>query len=193
LSQQQRLSADQYTQALQASKAIPKWERAANEWGKLVIDRWVGLEGVLTVISQGDGSLSLLKTAATEDPNRGVNAFYQKIAQSKYPQLEGFTFMTIPGPIAVLLYGGSLWLLAGGMAVLFFVGLAIERFTFRLLNNHMSAAAVGTGVAYLTVQLNFPKVLLIFYIEVVLFVVGVLFFQWCISALGKTRAHTAGL
>ncbi len=142
------------------------------ELGRLVVDRWVGLEGVLTVTSSDANGPDLLSQALKESPAAGTEAIYQRMAGAQYLAFENFTFMTIPGPIAVLLYGGSYSVLIGGLALIFIICYLLELTTFYLLGNICSRAAIGIAMAYLVVQTNFPFVLLMLFIETLLFLGG---------------------
>ncbi len=141
---------------------------SAKELSSLIVDRWVGLEGVLAVSSDPDLGPSLLEAAAAEKPEVGVDAIYQKIAHSQYVRMNGYTFMTIPGAIAVLLYSGSLTIVGLGMAAIFLTGYGIERFADLWVRNPIASAIVGSALGYLVVQLNFPWTLLIFCLELIL-------------------------
>jgi hypothetical protein len=136
--------------------------------GRLFVDRWVGLEGVLAVSSHPDLRSGLLEMAARERPEIGVDALYQKIARATYGRSDDFTFMTIPGPIAVLFYSGSMIIVTLGMAALFLAGYVTERFADVWLRTPPASAVVGSALAYLVVQLNFPRTLLFFAIEIAL-------------------------
>jgi hypothetical protein len=141
-------------------------QRIGRQVGRLFVDRWVGLEGVLAVSSHLDLGPGLLKMGALERPGMGVDALYQKIARSTYVRSEDFTFMTIPGPIAFLFYSGSMVIVTIGTAALFLVGYLTERFADVWLRTPPASAVVGSALAYLIVQLNFPRTLLFFVIEI---------------------------
>lgn len=149
-----------------------QWKGMFYEMGKLIVDRWVGLEGVLTVISSDAKGTDLFLNALTEKPSAGTEAIYQRMASAQYQAFENFTFMTIPGPIAVLLYSDSFITLIGGLAFVFAVCFLLEFLAFRLLGNVITQAAIGVALAYLLVQTNFPRALFFMFIETLLFAGG---------------------
>lgn len=140
---------------------------ALSEISKLFIGRWVGLEGVLAVTSAEGLGPDLLMEGLREDPAKGVESLYQKMANSTYAKYDDFLFMTIPGPLAVLMYGGSVLIMACGMAGFFVLCYAVERFADILLRNPAASAVVGVSLAYLLVQLNFLYLQFIFAIELI--------------------------
>lgn len=163
---------------------IDRWRGMLKQLTRLVVDRWIGLEGVLTVSSEKGLTMGLFRDGLNEDPSKGTNAIYQRMSNSKYVEFENFTFMTIPGPIAILLYSGSYQVLAIGLAFLFFLGYGIEAAATRLLQNVATSSAIGVALAYLMVQTNFPKALWFFIVELVLFVLGLFALKWF---LGQRR------
>ncbi|MND79275.1 hypothetical protein D3C80_710080 [compost metagenome] len=149
-----------------------RWKGMLMELSKLVVDRWVGLEGVLAVVSHEDTGWPLFVRSLAERPESGTQAIYQRMSDAQYQTFENFTFMTIPGPIAILLYSGNLALLAGGLALLFLVGTLAERLASQLVGNIFTQATIGVALAYLVVQTNFPRVQFFFLIELVGFIAG---------------------
>ena len=142
--------------------------RMAGEVMQLFVGRWIGIEGVLAVSSHPDLGPDTLRAGFSEDPRLGVDTMYQRLARSIYKRSEQFVFLTVPGPIAVLFYGGSMTLVAFGMAVLFLAGYAVERFCDSWVRNPASSAVVGAALAYLVAQTMFPRTLLYFSVELVL-------------------------
>lgn len=168
---------------------IIQWKGVMYQLSRLVVDRWIGLEGVLAVTANhAQLDQALFAKGLREDPNLGTAAIYQVMSGSKYEAFENFTFMTIPGPIAVLYYSGSLVVVAAGIAVLLLAGFIIELIAEKTLRNPPASAAIGMAMAYLIVQTNFPKALWFFMLELTLFVVGLIILQRLLALLrGKQR------
>ncbi|WP_439878163.1 hypothetical protein [Pseudomonas prosekii] len=160
------------------------------EISKLVVDRWVGIEGVLAVTSAQSLGTDLFRDGLKEDPARGTQAIYQRMSDAKYERFENFTFMTIPGPVAVLFYSGSYLVLFGGISLLFLLGYSIELAAREYLSNVMTSATVGVALAYLVVQMNFPRAFWFFVIELVAFLVGLLALKWILRKIGKRSTST---
>lgn len=138
---------------------------AAMEVVRLTIDRWIGLEGVMTVVGSPHRGPDLLKTAILESPNTGVDALYQRMAGSPYEKLKGRTFLSIPGVVAVFSYSGLPALVGFGVMLFFVLGAGIEALAGYLLRNPLVTALVGVATANAICQLNFPYLLLVFFIE----------------------------
>jgi hypothetical protein len=149
-----------------------RWKGMLMELSKLVVDRWVGLEGVLAVVSHEDRGWSLFTRSLLERPENGTQAIYQRMSDAQYETFENFTFMTIPGPIAILLYSDNLMVLAAGLVLLFTAGLFAERLASQLVGNVFTQATIGVALAYLVVQANFPRVQFFFLVELLVFIVG---------------------
>ncbi|MGT3070946.1 hypothetical protein [Pseudomonas putida] len=149
-----------------------RWKGMLMEMSKLVVDRWIGLEGILAVVSHSGTGWPLFLHSLVELPENGTEAIYQRMSNAQYQAFENFTFMTIPGPMAILLYSGKLTVLAGGLALLFLAGVLAERMANHLVGNVFTRAAIGVALAYLIVQTNFPRVQFFFFIELLGFILG---------------------
>ncbi|MFK2914474.1 hypothetical protein [Pseudomonas sp. 3HC3] len=159
-----------------------RWKGMLLELSKLVVDRWVGLEGVLAVVSHEDTGWPLFIRSLVERPESGTEAIYQRMSNAQYQAFENFTFMTIPGPLAILLYSGNLAMLAGGLALLFLAGTLAERLASHLVGNIFTRATIGVALAYLVVQTNFPRVQMFFLIELLGFIVGLYLVRMIVTA-----------
>ena len=125
---------------------------------KLFVDRWVGLEGVLTISAYNHRGIPLLSEAIREDPQRGAESIYQKISASHthYPRHSNHTFLTLPGIAAVLFYSDSIVIVAIGMLLASTILIIMEFIIFRLSQNHFLVAYLGLALANILCQLNFP-------------------------------------
>lgn len=131
----------------------------------LVVNRWVGLEAVLAISSHPGKGQTLFLEAMREDPKRGVDTIFQRIAGAGYGQSERFTFLTLAGASAVLYYSGSLAVVALGMLALTGVLLATEALVRRSTGNPFVASLAGIAMAYTATQLTFPYLAAIFFLE----------------------------
>lgn len=150
------------TEAASRLRAIP------HEISTLFIMRWIGLDGVLATVEGRDRvDMSLLYRALAEPPSAGVDAIYQRMAGTGYQRSDHFVFMTIPGPVAVAAFSGSALVCFLAMAGLVLAGSAIEYCAGRATGNPAATAVSGVALAYLLVQVNFPRTLLFFVVELV--------------------------
>lgn len=168
-----------------------RWEGMLMEMSKLIVDRWIGLEGVLAVVSHGNTGWPLFLRSLVELPETGTEAIYQRMSNAQYQAFENFTFMTIPGPMAILLYSGKLTVLAGGLALLFLAGVLAERLANHLVGNVFARAAIGVALAYLVVQTNFPRVQFFFLIELLGFIAGLYLARIIVTAHSVQKAAPA--
>jgi hypothetical protein len=137
--------------------------------GSLVVGRWVGLEGALAVTGYPDTGSSLLARGLREDPKLGTASLYQEIAQAHSYQGQSrpgqFTFLTLPGAMAVLAYSGSGLIVLTGMFLLAGTLIALERLAAGMTRNSFFAAVAGFGMANVIAQLNFPYLALVFFAQ----------------------------
>lgn len=76
----------------------------------LFLDRWVGVEGVMSVVGSTDKGWGVFREALSERLDKKVNSFYDKhfVVSSYDNSLGGGThFVSLPGYIAFLFYSGS--------------------------------------------------------------------------------------
>jgi hypothetical protein len=143
-------------------------QRAAEvkaELARMIVGRWIGLEGVLAVSSSQVRSVDLLKTALAEDAGKGNGALYQQISRSPYRSLDGYTFLTVPGVVGVFAYAGSHWILVVGIVFATLSLLGTEAAYRFLFDNDFLGAVVGVGMANALAQMNFPYLTGVLFIE----------------------------
>ena len=129
---------------------------AIERTSQLLVDRWVGLEGVMAVQSYGQKGSALLLEGITEKREIGKVPLYQEICRSHYRLMDAKTwqFGSLPGASAFLYYSGSVWIVMLGMAVLCFVLLVLERFIYVLTRNPILCALLGFNLANFVAQLG---------------------------------------
>jgi hypothetical protein len=136
-----------------------------DELKSMVVGRWVGLEGVLAVSASPVRSLGLWRMALAEDPGAGNAALFQKISRARYKPRAGFTFLTLPGVVAVMSYSGSHWVILLGMVLATAIVLGTEAAFRRLFQNDFLCAVVGVAMANALAQMNFPYLTVVFFLE----------------------------
>jgi hypothetical protein len=131
----------------------------------LMVHRWVGLEGVMAVSSHPELGAALARQAFLEDPRKGQNSLYQRIARSFYTGSERFTFLTLPGAIAVLAYSGSALIVALGAVLLGLLVIGTELAVARGIGNPLVMAVAGAAIANVVSNLTYPYLAAIFFAE----------------------------
>ncbi|WP_397412564.1 hypothetical protein [Polaromonas sp.] len=129
---------------------------AIERTSQLLVDRWVGLEGVMAVQSYGAKGSALLLEGIAEKREIGKVPLYQEICRSHYRLMDAKTwqFGSLPGASAFLYYSGSVWIVMLGMAVLSLVLLVLERFVYALTRNPILCALLGFNLANFVAQLG---------------------------------------
>ncbi len=150
-----------------------------HQLSRMVLGRWIGLEGVMAVVSSEWASWSLLRFAVTEDPNRGNSAIFQVMSNATYRPQSSFTFLTLPGVVAIFSYSGSALVTALGMGVIGLLVLGTEAAYRRLLNSEFVCAVVGVAMANALAQMNFPYLTVVFFVELW----GTLVLLWLLAAV----------
>lgn len=154
-----------------------------HEIGSLFLMRWLGLDGVLaTVETDSVLGMALLRDAVLEQPAAGVDAIFQRMSHAVYTRLDKFIFMTIPGPVALAAFSGSALVCFLALTGMVLIGTLIEHLGLRLTANPAVAAVAGVALAYLLVQMNFPRTLFFFAIELVLAFLAMAAIGWIAGA-----------
>lgn len=144
-----------------ASSGSPETMVLLNEFGyqmrsgfatrilQLSVDRWIGLEGLMSVQAYPEKNMTLLGRALSEKQESGKTDIYQSVSKSIYLKTDGarFRFRSLPGVVAFLYYGNSLWVVLLGM--MFFTGvvLGIELLLHTLTANPIICSLYGAMLA----------------------------------------------
>ncbi len=115
----------------------------------LLVDRWVGLEGLMSVTSYPDKNIEFFYTALTTPSKIGHIDIYQYISNAHYKDMDQtkYAFATIPGAMAFLYYSGSMWFVFIGMLLLSGITLFIEYIVYVWLRSSLLAAIIGIYLA----------------------------------------------
>lgn len=128
--------------------------RGAGTSLRFVVDRWVGVEGVMAVSSYHDKGSNLFFSALTEKSEIGKITRYQEVclAHYRFMDMSKFQFASLPGAIAFFYYTDSLLLVMLGMMALTTIALFSEKMLSRLTANPFLSAFWGCGMANLIAQ-----------------------------------------
>lgn len=121
---------------------------------RFIVDRWVGVEGVMAVSSYHDKGVDLFFNALTEKSEIGKSTLYQEVclAHYRFMDLSKFQFASLPGAVAFFYYADSLLLVILGMMVLTMIALCSEVIVSRLTANPFLSAFWGCGMANFIAQ-----------------------------------------
>lgn len=123
----------------------------------LVIDRWTGLEGLMSSESYSNRSMSLFKEAAMFRRSYGtVDVYTDKISVSGFTEANAkkYHFATLAGPIAFFDFSGSWLVVFAGMALLATLMSLIEALWENLVYDPLVVAMSGCYLALVVLQLS---------------------------------------
>lgn len=147
----------------------------SRELPQLVVQRWVGLEGVLTVGSVADRGAQPLIAAVTDSAKGGAESLYQRTAKLTPYRTDPtqFTFLTNAGPVAILLFGGSAVIVFAGMALITLVLVASEEAIDRWTGNPFLQAVAGAALANVVSQTTYFYLTLVFLVQLAVAVAAI--------------------
>ena len=114
----------------------------------ILVDRWIGVEGVMAVSSYEQKNIALFRQGLSEKRAFGRVGMYQLIADSQYKDtdLDKYMFGTLPGPIAFMYYSGSYWVVFFGLLCLTLMMLYSEKWVVFLVKNPFLWALYGMSI-----------------------------------------------
>lgn len=127
----------------------------------LFIDRWVGIEGVMSVSSYPNLSWDLLKKIINEKAESAGTSFYDtEIGRSVYSKsdLTKQHHITLPGIVAFLFYPGSYMFLILGLIIISILCALSEALVKTITFNPVLSALFAHSVAYRLIHFGYlPK------------------------------------
>ena len=115
----------------------------------LSVDRWVGLEGVMAVVSYPNKGRALIIDTFIEKRTLGEVTRYQEIANSKYQWVDSnvWQFASLPGAVAFLYFSGSFWIVLFGMILFAFLVQFLEFLIYKGTRNPILCSLLGVSIA----------------------------------------------
>lgn len=132
-------------------------ERSASIARALTIDRWTGLEGLMSTESYAERGMPLLKEAALHRRSYGtVDVYTDKISASGFTEAGAtkFHFATLAGPMAFFYFSGSWLVVFVGMALLALLISLFEIIWTSLVGDPLVMAMSGFYLALVVLQLS---------------------------------------
>lgn len=116
----------------------------------LVIDRWIGIEGVMSMVGHRQLGWGLWKEAWGEKYSHSGTSMYDlKILGASQEGLKHHHFISIPGIVAFFYYPGSMIFLLTSMVLLGVFAAGLEFLAYRLSDGNLILCALfGQVIAY---------------------------------------------
>ena len=141
---------------------------------KLAVERWIGIEGVLSTSSWADANFNTFKLGWTKRLARDTGNPYNKISRTYYYRpsykLVGNTFFysSLPGFIAMLDYSGRISIVIFGAFILCFFFMSLEYWMDRLLRNPFYLSYSGIYLAIILTMLGSGHSILMLTVEIII-------------------------
>jgi hypothetical protein len=120
---------------------------------QLLIGRWIGIEGLMSITSYEGNDIPLLLDMLKEKRAIGVVTAYQIVSKSGYQAADPkFQFASMPGIVGFLYYAGSLWLVFLAMTLLVVLMVASEHVILMLTLNPIFCSIYGMMLANFIAQ-----------------------------------------
>jgi hypothetical protein len=156
---------------------------------QLVINRWIGIEGLMAASSYPEKSNALLWEMLTEKREVGKVSAYQRISNSGYQTTDvRYQFASLPGAVAFLYFSGSMVVVMLGMAALALIILILERAIFAFTQNPLVCSLFGVTAANTVAQFGIaPRQDIPFFLMIFLTAIFIYFIQSKTFALALVR------
>lgn len=123
----------------------------------LIVDRWTGLEGLMSTESYAERGIALFKEAAWLRRSYGtVDVYTGRISASGFTEANAskYHFATLAGPIALFNFSGSWLVVFVGMALLAMLMSILEMIWRSLVRDPLVTAMSGCYLALIVLQLS---------------------------------------
>jgi hypothetical protein len=143
---------------------------------QLIVNRWIGLEGVMASAAHDVRNMTQFKALLFEKREVGKATAYQQISKSGYQTDDPkFQFASSPGIAGFMYLGGSLWLVMAGVAVVVLLSIAGEELLLALTGNPVYCSLYGVTAANAAAQFgvtprqDLPQFMMIFMMAMVVY------------------------
>lgn len=136
-----------------------------SQFSRLVIDRWIGAEGVMAVIGYKKKNLDLMLSRLIYKPQAGESDIYSKMTSTDLYSNSKYIVTSIPGPMAFFYYSNSLLVVLIGVFLLVLVFYTLEICIYGVFKNAFLSYFMAFQFANHIAQFGiFPRQLLVFYL-----------------------------
>lgn len=137
----------------------------------LIIDRWIGLEGLMSVVSYPNKNFKLFWGALTSSAEIGKIDIYQYISNAHYVNMDTnkFSFATLPGLFAFLFYSGSGIFVLLGSFLFCLLMVSLEYLVHYLSKSALVSSIIGVSFASILSQIGIMPVNILKYLVLLFF------------------------
>lgn len=119
---------------------------------RLAVDRWIGAEGLMAVVSYPDKNFNLIPKTIFRVPRPGEKDVFEIINKNIYPISTKYVFTSLPGPIAFFYYSGRVEVVFIGISLLLLLLVTIQRMACWIFNNEFFSYQVAFFLAIAFMQ-----------------------------------------
>lgn len=139
---------------------------------RLVVDRWIGAEGLMAVVSYPEKNLNLIYSTLLRVPKVGEKDIFEKMNKSFYPISTKYVFTSLPGPVAFFYYSGSKTVVFIGIFSFVFFMFGVQYFIDLIIKNIFVHFLTSFSLAVNFMQFGIsPRPLLIAYVMLFAFLI----------------------
>ena len=154
----------------------------------LVSGRWVGIEGIMTIVSNPDISFSFFKRSFNEKFNYS-NSFYENVVKKNihsYEKRPPLFTVYVPGMIGYLYYTGSVFFLISSIIFVCFVCSYLEFFALKASkNNLIFCSLIGNILSYRVAHFGYMPINIYKILTAIILTIFLVFFV--MKLLGNTK------
>lgn len=144
-----------FISATQRSAKPPLSTHSFFLFSKLPIERWIGLEGVMSMSAHPEKNKQILLDAIKEHREIGVLDNYTKnIALSPAKDTKTIVYATPPGMFAFWYYSGSLLIVFLMSAIFTMALVSLESLVFKVSKNPFLSSFMGVGIAFQLIHMG---------------------------------------
>ena len=153
---------------------MPSYSDVLTKMLSLVVDRWIGLEGLMVMQAYSAKGEELFLRGLLERREIGKDTIYSEISRPVYygfVNKEKFQFSELPGAMAFFFFSNRYWAVILGMFFLSVCVLGSELILMRLAGNPLLAALYGMFAANTVAQFGVSPIMSLFPLAVTAFAI----------------------
>lgn len=153
------------------------------QFTRMIVDRWIGVEGVMAVIGYQEKSLPLMFKSLFYKPYPGEQDIYSKMCNAVYETTSKYVVTSIPGPVAFFYYSEMLGVVTLGVFLLIILFYFLEILVQHYFKNAFLTCFMSFLFANHIAQFGiFPRQLFLFYVMTSLALFGLFYIERLVTS-----------